>query len=181
MIGSQYKAHKDNVIDLFNGYKEKRGHLNDGIDIDFLEKRIESLKHGKYTLAIAGELKAGKSTFINALLGADILPTDVLQSTSAIVEIFKSEKSFLSVKYASGKEEKIYDDLLTPDIDEAREKLHDICSINDEYREIPTTLIDEYIIKSKLDLKVEKSLIKEWQKQSKLDLSGRERLLRKYI
>jgi ribosome biogenesis GTPase A len=97
MIGKQYKAHKDNVIDLFGEYKTTRGNLNDGVDINFLESRIDSLKKGKFTLAVAGEVKAGKSTFINALLGAEILPSDVLQASSAIVEIFKSENTFLKV------------------------------------------------------------------------------------
>lgn len=187
MIGDNYKAHRDNVIDLFNSYKEKRGHLNDGIDIKFLESRIESMKKGKYTLAVAGEVKAGKSTFINALLGTELLPADVLQATSAIIEIFKSEKSFLRVKYADGKKEEIYDDLFTPYIDEAKEKLHEICRILDEYREIPTTLLDEYIIKSSTSLEVTESLIQEWQNElnnsseSRIDLSEKKELLKQYI
>ena len=127
MIGSQYRNHRDNVIDLFENYKVKRGELDDGVDIKFLESRIKSLRNDKFTLAVAGEVKSGKSTFINALLGAEILPSDVLQASSAIVEIFKSEKSFLKVKYADGKEELVYDDLDTPDKDEANERLHEIC------------------------------------------------------
>lgn len=63
MIGKQYKAHKDNVIDIFNSYKTERGKLNDGIDINFLKSRINSLKNGKFTLTVAREVKAGKSTF----------------------------------------------------------------------------------------------------------------------
>lgn len=181
MIGDNYKAHRDNVIDLFNSYKEKRGHLNDGINIKSLESRIESLKTGKYTLAVAGEVKAGKSTFINALLGTELLPADVLQSSSAIVEIFKSEKSFLRVKYADGKEEEVYDDLSTLDIDEAKERLLEICRIHDKYREIPTTLLDECIIKSSSFVEVTDSLTKELQEESKTDLSGKEKLLRQYI
>lgn len=39
-IGKRYKAHKDNVIDLFKAYKIKRGNLNDGIDFKILEGRI---------------------------------------------------------------------------------------------------------------------------------------------
>ena len=49
MIGKQYKAHKDNVVDIFNNYNINRGDLNDGIDIKFLESRISSLKNGKFT------------------------------------------------------------------------------------------------------------------------------------
>jgi len=181
MIGSNYKIHKDNVIDLFNGYKSKRGELSDGIDIDSLESRIDSLKKDKYTLAVAGEVKAGKSTFINALLGSEILPADVLQATSAIVEIFKSDKSFLKVKYANGETEEIFDDLSTPDIDEAKERLHDICRISDEYREIPTNLIDEYIINNDETIKVDNDFIGILESEASISLKGQEELLKKYL
>lgn len=181
MIGKQYKAHKSNVIDLFNNYKNKRGDLNDGIDIKFLESRVESLKKGKFTLAVAGEVKAGKSTFINALLGAAILPSDVLQASSAIVEIFKSERSFLKVKYANGQEENIYDDPQTPDVDEANERLREICKINDSYRQIPTTLIDDFIIESNTELEVDSILIEYLEKQSGESLHDKQDVIKKYI
>lgn len=185
MIGDRYKHHKANVIDLFNGYKEKREIFhkamseNDCVDLNFLEERINALKNGKFTLAVAGEVSAGKSTFINALLGIELLPVDVLQSSSAIVEIFKSEKPFLKVKYASGKVDEVYDDLSTPDIDEAKEKLHKISKVQDEYREIPTTLLDEYIIQSSNNFELTEELIKTWV--DKANLAGKEKLVKQYI
>ena len=106
------------------------------------------------------------STFINALLGAELLPSDVLQATSAIVEIFKSGKSYLKVKYADQHEEEIYDDLDTPDVNEAKERLHEICKISDKFRDIPTILIDEYIANSDTDLEVSEALIREWEIES---------------
>lgn len=181
MIGKQYKAHKDNVIDLFNNYKIKRCNLDDGIDIRFLENRVESLKNGKFTLAVAGEVKAGKSTFINALLGAEILPSDVLQASSAIVEIFKSEKSFLKVRYADGREESIYDDLETPDTDEAKERLHKICKIHDEYREIPTTLIDCCIVESSESLTVDDAFVKQLEQHSGEPLLDKQILIKQFV
>jgi len=181
MIGKQYKAHKVNVSDLFDHYKTKRGDLNDGIDIKSLENRVKSLNKGKFTLAVAGEVKAGKSTFINALLGAEILPSDVLQTSSAIVEIFKSETSFLKVKYANGKEESIYDNLETPDTDEANERLHEICKIHDEYRNIPTTLIDDHIIASDSDLEVNDAFVKQLEQQSGENLQDKHWLIEQFI
>lgn len=181
MIGKRYKAHKDNVIDLFDKYKTKRDFLDDGIDIQFLKSRIESLKKGKFTLAVAGEVKAGKSTFINALLGAEILPSDVLQASSAIVEIFKSETSFLKVRYADGKEESISDDLETPDTDEANERLNKICKIHDEYREIPTTLIDKYIIASDGVLTVDDAFIKQLEQHSGEHLQDKQNHIQQFV
>ncbi len=181
MIGKQYKAHKDNVIDIFDNYKTKRGDLDDGNNIKFLESRIESLRKGKFTLAVAGEVKAGKSTFINALLGAEILPSDVLQASSAIVEIFKSEKSFLKVRYADGKTESISDDLETSDTNKANERLHEICKIHDEYRDIPTTLIDDYIIASNSELKVDDAFVKQLEQQSGIHLQDKHSVIEKFI
>lgn len=181
MIGKQYKAHKFNVIDLFHRYLEKRGNTDDGVDAKFLESRVRSLKNGKFTLAVAGEVKAGKSTFLNALLGAEILPSDVLQASSAIVEIFKSDTSFLKVKFADGHEESLYDDLSTPDIDEANERLHEICKIHDEYRHIPTTLIDDCIIESDGNLAVNDTFIKQLEQQSGEHLQGKQDVVTQYI
>ncbi|EGQ7784085.1 hypothetical protein IMC99_004453 [Vibrio parahaemolyticus] len=181
MIGKQYKAHKDNVIDLFHSYVDKKGAMDDGIDAKFLESRVKSLKNGKFTLAVAGEVKAGKSTFLNALLGAEILPSDVLQASSAIVEIFKSDTSFLKVTFADGHEESLYDDLSTPDIDEANERLHEICKIHDEYRHIPTTLIDDCIIGSDGNLAMNDTFIKQLEQQSGEHLQGKQYVVTQYI
>jgi len=190
MIGSNYKAHRENVIDMYDSYLRKRYEFDasigskegDGIDLQFLQSRIKSLKNDKFTLAVAGEVKSGKSTFINALLGAELLPSDVLQATSAIVEIFKSEKSFLKVKYADGREEEIYDDLDTPDVNEAKERLHEICKISDKYRDIPTTLIDEYITASDAPIQLSEALIEELECESSQNgLFDKKNLLHDYI
>ena len=49
-----------------------------------LEKKLAS---NQLHLAVLGQMKRGKSSFINALLGAEILPTGVLPVTSVITEI----------------------------------------------------------------------------------------------
>jgi len=181
MIGTRYKAHKSNVIDLFNRYKSKRGGLNDGVDLKFLESRVMALEEGKFTLAVAGEVKAGKSTFINALLGAEILPSDVLQATSAIVQIFKSNTPFLKVKFAGGNEELIYDDAETTERHRAVERLHKICKLDDRYRPIPVMLIDRYILDSDGDLAVDEEFIKKLGHPSGDDLSDKQDLIQQYI
>ena len=104
-IGKKYRTRRDNVIDIFGHYKNQRGDLNDGVDIEYLGRRIASLKENKFMLAVAGEVKAGKSTFINAFLGAEILPADVLQASSTIVEVCKAPAPFLRVQYLDGTEE----------------------------------------------------------------------------
>ncbi|WP_299008796.1 dynamin family protein [uncultured Tenacibaculum sp.] len=179
MIGNNYKSQRDNTIDIANNYLAKTDE-NDGVDKSFLQQRVDALKNGKFLLSVAGEVKAGKSTFINALLGKEILPSDVLQATSAIVEIFKSDTSFLKVVYADDTIEELYDDLSTKDIDEAKEKLSQICRIEDKYRNIPHTLINNFIISNdKLDVTDE--LIENLEAVSGMNLQNEKQLIESYI
>ncbi|HVT76437.1 MAG TPA: dynamin family protein [Acidimicrobiales bacterium] len=48
---------------------------------------VERLSAGRFHISVLGEFKRGKSTLINALLGADILPTGVLPLTAVITEV----------------------------------------------------------------------------------------------
>ncbi len=117
----------------------------DDLSID-LQTLHDNIKKNKFLLAIMGEVKAGKSTFINALLGEEVLPSDIRQATSAIVEIFKADKKFIKAIYANGKEEEMEDDLDTPDIDEAVEYLKKIASVQEEYRNLPIVQLNNFII-----------------------------------
>ncbi|MBX3007624.1 MAG: dynamin family protein [Melioribacteraceae bacterium] len=181
MIGSAFKNQKDNVIDLYDGYKRIRGKDNDGINLEFLESRVNALINGKYTLAVAGEVNAGKSTFINALLGVELLPSDVLQSSSAIVEICKSNEPYLKVQYAAGNEIILNHGEMASDGDIFQRKIKEVCSINDKHRDLPTTLIDNYIIKSNNKIEVTDKLINILEQNSQLYLSDKQELLKEYI
>lgn len=180
MIGNSYKVSRDNTIDIANNYIEQKGNVNDGVDLNFLKQRVKALETGKFLLSVAGEVKAGKSTFINALLGKEILPSDVLQATSAIVEIFKSETSYLKVVYADGSTEEVSDDLSTIEIDEAKERLGAICSIENQYRNIPHTAINEYIIKDD-KVKVTEEFINNLEAISGMELQDEKELIESYI
>lgn len=180
MIGQRFKEKKTAVLDTIRRYQTSRGTTNDGVNPEFLEERAKALEDGKYTLAIVGETKAGKSTLINALLGERILPTDVLQSSSAIVEIFKSEKKFVEVSYADGHSENVFDDLRTPDVDEAFEHLRRIGALQDRFRAIPTTMIDAYIVQGRI--KSGRPIpFADLQAASKLPLGGKDALIEEYV
>ncbi|MHB0756254.1 dynamin family protein [Polaribacter sp. M15] len=180
MIGNSYKVSRDNTIDIANNYIEQKGNVNDGVDLNFLKQRVKALETGKFLLSVAGEVKAGKSTFINALLGKEILPSDVLQATSAIVEIFKSETSYLKVVYADGSTEEVSDDLSTIEIDKAKERLGAICSIENQYRNIPHTALNEYIIKDDY-VKVTEEFINNLEAISGMELQDEKDLIESYI
>lgn len=58
-----------------------------------------SMDNDFYRVVVLGEFKRGKSTFVNALLGQSILPTDVLPETAVITNLLYSEEPRLQVVY----------------------------------------------------------------------------------
>ena len=51
---------------------------------DVRSTRIPKLEEEKFNLVVLGEFNHGKSTFVNALLGADVLPTGITPTTATI-------------------------------------------------------------------------------------------------
>jgi ribosome biogenesis GTPase A len=69
-----------------------------------LEKKLAS---NQLHLAVVGQMKRGKSSFINALLGTEILPTGVLPVTSVITEIRYGVVPEAAILYSTGQREMV--------------------------------------------------------------------------
>src|SRR5215212_11061220 len=67
-----------------------------------LERYRQKLRENSYKVLVVGEAKRGKSTFVNALIGRDILPTDVDVATSQVFNIRPSEREAYRVRYEDG-------------------------------------------------------------------------------
>jgi len=104
----------------------------------------------KFVLMIAGEAKSGKSTFINAFLGKEILPTDAKQCTNSIIKIRYGEKLSLILKYMNSSR-------IITNFEKIRKNLKEGASIDDKYRDLPVFLINNFILKNKDDIN-EKSI-----------------------
>ncbi|PMP67278.1 MAG: hypothetical protein C0190_03580 [Thermodesulfobacterium geofontis] len=162
---TDYKIYKQQIFQLFENYKSLRGEINDGIDLKSLETRIENLKNNQFLIAVAGEVKAGKSTFINSLIKEEILPTDVLQATNALIEIFYSKRPYLKITYASGKIEVIEEEAK----EILKEKLKEVASIPEDYRDIPVNLIDLYIVENGELMMIDDDFIKYLEERSGIE------------
>lgn len=68
-------------------------------DINVLK---EDMKDDFFTVVVVGEFKRGKSTFVNALLGEDLLIADVLPETATIQAIMYSAEKKAQVLYQDG-------------------------------------------------------------------------------
>ncbi len=110
-----------------------------------IRSKAEKVKADRFNIMIAGESKSGKSTFINAYLGVELLPMDVKQCTSSIVEIKYGETFSIRATYADGRQTTITGD------EEAREFLKKNAALDDDYRDIPVpTINSEILVKSGL-------------------------------
>jgi small GTP-binding protein len=77
-----------------------------------LKERIErdlvhKLEEDRFHLVVVGEFNHGKTTFVNALLGQNVLPVGVTPTTATIHHLKYSETPEATVAYSSGKRESI--------------------------------------------------------------------------
>ncbi len=149
-----YKKKKEEVIEIYNDMERFLNEVSEyykDINISSPLKRkeglikkiradIEKVKNDKFKIIVAGEAKSGKSTFINAYLGIDLLPVDVKQCTSVLLEIKYAKNFKLVATYADGRIEVIN----KPEAVKSFLKKH--ASLDDDYRDIPVPTINEEIL-----------------------------------
>ena len=133
----QLATHRTVLLDLYTPLHAAIGKEGKRVDAG-LRDRQKNIEEEKFLLAIVGEVKAGKSTFINALLGEAVLPTAALQATSEIVEIYKSEKKKVRVTFANGTEQVVEDDPQT--------FLKKIAAVQEEDRDIPIVQVNKFLM-----------------------------------
>ena len=149
----QLATHRTTLLDLYTSFHEALGKEGKRVDTG-LRAAQENIEAEKFLLAIVGEVKVGKSTFINALLGEAILPYEALQATSEIIEIDKFDKKEVRVSFANGTEQVVEDDLQTPE-NETVPFLKKIAAVKDEYRDIPIVQINKFLMEHYSDEKGE--------------------------
>jgi ribosome biogenesis GTPase A len=87
------------------------GISDSGTRNDSLHEKLLSLERklasNQLHLAVLGQMKRGKSSFINALMGAEILPTGVLPVTAVITEIKYGLTPEAVILYTTGTREQV--------------------------------------------------------------------------
>lgn len=98
------KAAFQKTVQLWQQHAATAGDENDTSCRDALAELAKDIEDDFYTVVVLGEFKRGKSTFVNALLGEDFLPTDVLPETATINAIMYDVRPHVTVNYMDGKE-----------------------------------------------------------------------------
>ncbi len=74
---------------------------------DTLEQYTKKLAANTYEVLVVGEAKRGKSTFVNALIGRDLLPTDVDIATSQVFRICPAEREGYCLRFEDDSRQEI--------------------------------------------------------------------------
>lgn len=184
---SNYEEAKKNVLMYYDDFLKLVGVIKCGKPASFdnslqwLQTEAKKIEQGKFLLMVVGEAKSGKSTFINAYLGEEILPMDVKQCTSAIVEIRYGKEFTLKATYADDREKVFKDEGQIKDFLTAN------AALDDDYRDIPVSAINILLLMKKKGEKVHEPEIKNFlqfvenENIHNLEKEKYEAKIRKYI
>lgn len=107
-----------------------------------IHRMSEPFRKGFFTLAVVGKMSAGKSTFINALLGDNnLLPTGHFQTTCTLTTIQHSDQKKLKVIYGDDREEAYVTNIY--------ETLQELVAIPERYKDLPVNNVNRLILYGK--------------------------------
>lgn len=143
MRNNQFQIQKKLVKSLLEKYRdvrEKCGFLENDWHSRSIEKKAAPFLEGAFTLAVVGKVSSGKSTFINALLGAkDLLPTGHDQTTCGITYIEYGQNPEATIKFGDGHSETVKGENI-------REQIKKYVAIPEEFHDLPVNSIDDMIL-----------------------------------
>ena len=85
-----YQKRKSDLFLVSNKIRDFAIKRNDKEAKTIIEHSMDKIQKNQFNLVTLGQLKRGKSTFINSILGKSICYTDILPTSSSIVEIKNS-------------------------------------------------------------------------------------------
>jgi GTPase SAR1 family protein len=100
-------AHEIEAAEKIN--QNKSGKLELERDIDDIKKASTNLREGVFRLLVLGDMKRGKSTFLNALIGENILPSDVNPCTAILTVLRYGNEKRVTVYFNDETEPEIID------------------------------------------------------------------------
>lgn len=71
--------------------------------VGMARQRVEELRSNKFTVMVVGEFKRGKTTLLNAMLGAKVMPTKLTPCTAIVTYIRYGEKPEAVIEFTDGR------------------------------------------------------------------------------
>lgn len=140
MKKNQFQEYCEEVKKILQEYKavHQQANINDKGRSATVECKAKPFVEGHFTLAVVGKMSAGKSTFINAFLGKNILPTGHFQTTAILTKIEHSDKESIEIVYGDDKGISITGDI--------ESQLKKYVAIKEKYSDLPLNYINKKII-----------------------------------
>ncbi|WP_103666462.1 dynamin family protein [Pseudanabaena sp. BC1403] len=110
---TDYQRTKVTLIQDLERLRKYSQDLSLNASIEIIDDVLERVQSSSFSVAVVGEFKRGKSTFINALLGQDILPSDVNPCSATLNRVTYGLTKRVQIVYKDGREEEIGIDQLS--------------------------------------------------------------------
>jgi GTPase SAR1 family protein len=94
------------LIDLYKDIEYTLGPMNRNVPPN-CRIALDRLRSPEYDVVVCGEVKRGKSSFVNALIGRELLPTGVREATSQVFRIASSLTEAYAIVFDDGHREAI--------------------------------------------------------------------------
>ena len=104
---TSFREMMDELSENLNQLKIYCGDLGLDNTAKSISDTVEKNAKERFEVAIVGEFKRGKSTLINALLGQEVLPADVLPATATLNRVTYSSEPYVMVEFKNGASEKV--------------------------------------------------------------------------
>ncbi|OIJ14220.1 hypothetical protein BKP37_09055 [Anaerobacillus alkalilacustris] len=126
------------LVNVFNEIQNSEDIDQYIVENSIVSDEILRLENGDFKIALVAPFSAGKSTFINSIIGKDLLSMDIRAETSVITKISYSEHINIEVTYIQNDKVEVIetDDFGAPlTYDTCKEVLKKITTVRDEKNE----------------------------------------------
>ncbi len=82
--------------------KDSSGELGLATEVEDLSLASQNLRQGVFRLLVLGDMKRGKSTFLNALIGENLLPSDVNPCTALLTVLRYGSQKQVTIYFKNG-------------------------------------------------------------------------------
>jgi GTPase SAR1 family protein len=106
-VASRLDAIAQTIIECEMEGAKTSGKLGLEAEIERLATASQNLRQGVFRLLVLGDMKRGKSTFLNALLGQNLLPSDVSPCTALLTVLKYGTKEKVTIHYKDDTAEEI--------------------------------------------------------------------------
>ncbi|WP_018933250.1 dynamin family protein [Gracilibacillus lacisalsi] len=98
----EFAIKKEFTLQQANKVVNDENIVNEVLKESGLKEKVNRLEQGLFRIALVAPFSAGKSTFINGLIGKDLLSVNILAETAAITVIKYSEEKRIEIHYKDG-------------------------------------------------------------------------------